>query len=106
MKLVRFALPLLMSLAALPADAQTRSLFDQPEAQQAPSPTRAAPPSDVARQRDLFVDRIQRADKKATATICVDGCRGERFGSGQPKDPFTPLPDFSSDGATAYETDP
>ncbi len=108
----RIALSLLLSLAALPGAAQTRSLFDQPEAQDA-GPARAKPRaggadafSEVAKEQDRFVERIQRSDKRATASICADGCRGDVRRPGQPKDPFAPLPDFTDEVPTGYTTEP
>ncbi len=107
----RIALTLLLGLAIVPAAAQTRSLFDQPEAQDG-TPARpklragdAPGRSGVVQEQDRFVERIQRSDKRATASICADGCTGG-FRSGQPRDPFAPLPDFTDELPTAYTTEP
>ncbi|HEV2557532.1 MAG TPA: hypothetical protein VGU45_02800 [Microvirga sp.] len=109
---IRIALTLLLSAAVAPAASQTRSLFDQPEAQDArpakakPQTTVAPGASEAAKEQDRFIERIQRADSRATASICADGCRGEFRRSGQPKDPFAPLPDFTDELPTAYTTEP
>jgi hypothetical protein len=108
-----------LSLAALPATAQTRSLFDQPEAQDQPAArskaqpkTQArpsvgsAPPSPASQEQERFVERIQRSDKRATASICADDCRGELKGRTQPKDPFAALPDYGDELPTGYVTEP
>ena len=119
---------------AVPAGAQTRSLFDQPEAQdvpkvqdapQVPVPQVQAPqvqsaPAEQARpdakreprsvavqQQDEFIQRIQRSDKRATASICANGCRGEIGGRIQKRDPFAPLPDYDRDEVpSGYSVDP
>jgi len=102
-----------LSLAALPAAAQTRSLFDQPEAQDTPAgrprPARseARPQAPAAQKQDDFIERIQRSDRRTAASICADGCRGEIKGRTQPRDPFASLPDFDSGNLpTGYSTEP
>jgi len=118
-----------LSMTALPAAAQTRSLFDQPDVQEAPAlPAKPAKPRAAERPRttampradeeteprsqalqaqDQFIERIQRSDKRATASICADGCRGEIRGRTQPADPFAPLPELETgDVPSGYYTEP
>lgn len=119
-----------LSMMAFPAAAQTRSLFDQPDAQEAPaSPAKPAKPrttaerprtterpradqeteprSQALQEQDRFIERIQRLDKRATASICADGCRGEIRSRTQPADPFAPLPELETgEVPSGYYTEP
>lgn len=70
---------------AAPAQSQTRTAINAPAAEQLPD--------EVVRQ-NAMIDRIQRADRQATASICADGCRGEIRGSRQPRNPFARSVDY------------